>query len=114
MFRLPVPPFDAETAAIKTRLAEDAWNSRDPEKVALAYTSGSQWRNRETFVQGREEIVDFLTRKWAREHEYRLIKEVWAFRENRIAVRLPMSGMTGRSSGSALTAMRTGSSTKTA
>ncbi|GBQ78012.1 hypothetical protein AA14337_0992 [Acetobacter malorum DSM 14337] len=82
----PLPPFDAETAAIKTRLAENAWNSRDPDKVALEYTPGSQWRNRETFVRGREEIVDFLTRKWAREHEYRLIKEVWAFRENRISV----------------------------
>ncbi|AFW02891.1 hypothetical protein BAR24_09590 [Gluconobacter oxydans] len=87
MSRPPLPPFDAETASIKTRLAEDAWNSRDPDKVALAYTPGSQWRNRETFVRGRKEIVDFLTRKWEREHEYRLIKEVWAFRENRIAVR---------------------------
>lgn len=87
MTRSPLPLFDAETAAIKTRLAEDAWNSRDPEKVALAYTPGSQWRNREAFVRGREEIVAFLTRKWAREHEYRLIKEVWTFRENRIAVR---------------------------
>ncbi|WP_029603550.1 nuclear transport factor 2 family protein [Kozakia baliensis] len=87
MSRPPLPPFDTETAAIKTRLAEDAWNSRDPDKVALAYTPESQWRNRETFLQGREEIIAFLMRKWAREQDYRLIKEVWAFRENRIAVR---------------------------
>ncbi|AOX20643.1 nuclear transport factor 2 family protein [Kozakia baliensis] len=87
MSRPPLPPFDAETAAIKTRVAEDAWNSRDPDKVALAYTPESQWRNRETFLQGREEIIAFLMRKWAREQDYRLIKEVWAFRENRIAVR---------------------------
>ncbi|GBR30966.1 hypothetical protein GCM10007870_08280 [Gluconobacter kondonii] len=82
-----LPPFDADIAAIKTRLAENVWNSCDPETVALVYTPDSQWRNRDTFVQGREEIVDFLTRKWAREHEYRLIKEVWVFLENRIAVR---------------------------
>ncbi|GAA4502451.1 nuclear transport factor 2 family protein [Gluconacetobacter tumulicola] len=87
MSRPPFPPFDTETAALKARLAEDAWNSRDPQKVALAYTPDSQWRNRTEFLCGREEIVLFLTRKWAREHEYRLIKEVWAFRENRIAVR---------------------------
>ncbi|GAA4478917.1 nuclear transport factor 2 family protein [Gluconacetobacter asukensis] len=87
MSRPPFPPFDTETATLKARLAEDAWNSRDPQKVALAYTPDSQWRNRTEFLCGREEIVLFLTRKWAREHEYRLIKEVWAFRENRIAVR---------------------------
>ncbi|MBB2166845.1 nuclear transport factor 2 family protein [Gluconacetobacter aggeris] len=87
MSRPPFPPFDTETAALKARLAEDAWNSRDPQKVALAYTPDSQWRNRTEFLCGREEIVLFLTRKWAREQEYRLIKEVWAFRENRIAVR---------------------------
>lgn len=85
--RPPLPPFTAETAAIKTRLAEDAWNSRDPERVALAYTPDCRWRNRAEFINGREEIVAFLTRKWARELEYRLIKEVWTFAGDRIAVR---------------------------
>jgi nuclear transport factor 2 (NTF2) superfamily protein len=85
--RLPVPPFTRETAILKTRLAEDAWNSRDPEKVSLAYTPDSRWRNRSEFVNGRAEIVAFLTRKWAKELDYRLIKELWAFTENRIAVR---------------------------
>ena len=85
--RPPVPPFTAETAAQKTRAAEDAWNSRDPARVSLAYTPDSQWRNRAEFPVGREAIVAFLQRKWARELDYRLIKEVWAFRENRIAVR---------------------------
>lgn len=87
MSRPPLPPFDAETAALKTRLAEDAWNSQDPAKVALAYSLDSQWRNRSDFIRGRAEIITFLTGKWAREQDYRLIKEVWAFRENRIAVR---------------------------
>jgi uncharacterized protein len=87
MSRPPLPPFTAETAAQKARMAEDAWNSRDPARVALAYTADSQWRNRAEFLTGREAIVAFLTRKWAREQDYRLIKEVWAFRENRIAVR---------------------------
>ena len=82
-----LPPFDAATAAEKARLAEDAWNSRDPGRVALAYTEDSQWRNRAEFLTGRPAIVAFLTRKWARELDYRLIKEVWAFRDNRIAVR---------------------------
>jgi nuclear transport factor 2 (NTF2) superfamily protein len=85
--RTPLPPFTPETAALKARLAEDAWNSRDPERVSLAYSPDSRWRNRAEFVTGREEIVAFLTRKWAREREYRLIKEVWGFRENRMAVR---------------------------
>ncbi|MBV1837114.1 nuclear transport factor 2 family protein [Acetobacter estunensis] len=85
--RPPFPPFTRETAIQKVRAAEDAWNSRDPEKVALAYTPDSYWRNRTEFVTGRGEIVAFLTRKWARELEYRLIKELWAFEENRIAVR---------------------------
>ena len=87
MSRPPLPPFTAETAAQKARMAEDAWNSRDPARVALAYTIDSRWRNRAEFVQGREAIEAFLTRKWNREIDYRLIKEVWAFRESRIAVR---------------------------
>lgn len=87
MSRPPLPPFTAETAVEKARLAEDAWNSRDPARVALAYTEDSRWRNRAEFFQGREAIVAFLTRKWTRELDYRLIKEVWAFRDNRIAVR---------------------------
>jgi nuclear transport factor 2 (NTF2) superfamily protein len=85
--RPPLPPFTLETAIQKVRLAEDAWNSRDPEKVALAYTSNSVWRNRSEFVTGRPAIVAFLARKWAKELEYRLIKELWGFRENRMAVR---------------------------
>jgi hypothetical protein len=85
--RPPLPPFDAATAAQKVRMAEDAWNSRDPVRVALAYTEDSRWRNRAEFVEGRDAIRAFLVRKWARELDYRLIKELWAFRENRIAVR---------------------------
>jgi len=85
--RPPLPPFTMETAVEKVRLAEDGWNSRDPEKVALAYTVDSYWRNRTEFVQGREAIVGFLARKWQRELDYRLIKELWGFRENRMAVR---------------------------
>jgi nuclear transport factor 2 (NTF2) superfamily protein len=85
--RPPLPPFTAATAAEKARKAEDAWNSRDPVRVSLAYTEDSRWRNRAEFLQGRPAIVEFLTRKWARELDYRLIKEVWAFHENRIAVR---------------------------
>ena len=85
--RPPLPPFSRETAIQKVRLAEDAWNSRDPEKVSLAYTSDSRWRNRSEFINGRQEIVAFLKRKWARELDYRLIKELWAFEGNRIAVR---------------------------
>ena len=85
--RPPLPPFNAETAAQKVRMAEDAWNGRDPERVSLAYTPDSRWRNRAEFLQGRAEIVSFLQRKWARELDYRLIKELWAFSGNRIAVR---------------------------
>jgi nuclear transport factor 2 (NTF2) superfamily protein len=85
--RPPLPPFTAETAALKVRAAEDAWNLRDPAKVALAYTPDSRWRNRNEFLNGRAEIEAFLTRKWQREHEYRLIKELWAHDGNRIAVR---------------------------
>jgi len=87
MTRPPLPPFDRETATQKVRLAEDAWNTRDPEKVAGAYTVDSRWRNRAEFVTGRDEIVAFLTRKWARELEYRLVKQLWAFGDDRIAVR---------------------------
>lgn len=85
--RPPLPPFTAETAAQKARMAEDAWNSRDPERVSLAYTEDSTWRNRSEFFSGRPAIVAFLTRKWAKEQDYRLIKEVWAFHGNRIAAR---------------------------
>ncbi|SLN26880.1 nuclear transport factor 2 family protein [Oceanibacterium hippocampi] len=85
--RPPLPPFTVRTAVEKVRQGEDGWNGRDPEKVALAYTIDSTWRNRAEFVQGREAIIGFLRRKWARELDYRLIKEMWAFHENRIAVR---------------------------
>ncbi|MET4895792.1 nuclear transport factor 2 family protein [Sphingomonadaceae bacterium jetA1] len=85
--RPPLPPFTAETAAQKVRAAEDAWNSRDPERVALAYTPDCQWRNRAEFITGQAEIVAFLQRKWAREQGYRLIKELWAQEGSRIAVR---------------------------
>ena len=85
--RPPLPPFTRETAAQKVRMAEDAWNGRDPQRVALAYTPDSRWRNRNEFLWGRAEIEAFLTRKWQREHQYRLIKELWAHDANRIAVR---------------------------
>lgn len=85
--RPPLPPFNPETAVQKVRMAEDAWNTRDPERVALAYTEDSRWRNRAEFLEGRAVIVEFLKRKWARELDYRLIKELWGFRENRMAVR---------------------------
>ena len=85
--RPPLPPFTRESAMLKVRLAEDGWNSRDPEAVSMAYTADTKWRNRSTFVDGREEVVRFLTEKWAKEHEYRLVKELWTFAENRIAVR---------------------------
>lgn len=85
--RPPLPPFTRESAALKARLAENAWNSRDPERVAAAYTPDSRWRNRAEFFSGRAAIVAFLQRKWARELDYRLIKELWAFDANRIAVR---------------------------
>jgi nuclear transport factor 2 (NTF2) superfamily protein len=85
--RRPFPPFDAESATQKARMAEDAWNTRDPERVSLAYTVDSIWRNRSEFLTGREAIVQFLTRKWSHELDYRLIKELWAYHDNRIAVR---------------------------
>ena len=85
--RPPLPPFDRDGAIQKARLAEDAWNTRDPERVSLAYTEDSVWRNRAEFLTGREAIVEFLQRKWSRELDYRLIKELWTYGENRIAVR---------------------------
>jgi len=85
--RPPFPPYIMESALLKVRAAEDAWNTCDPHKVSLAYTEDSQWRNRAEFVTGREAVIGFLTRKWARELEYRLIKELWSAHENRIAVR---------------------------
>jgi len=85
--RPPLPPFTRETAALKVRMAEDSWNSRDPEKVSLAYSPDSRWRNRSEFLNGRQEIIAFLARKWNAELDYRLIKELWAFDSHRIAVR---------------------------
>ena len=93
MTRPPVPPFTKETALLKVRAAEDGWNRRDPEKVAEAYTVDSDWRNRSEFLTGRDAVRDFLTRKWAEEREYRLIKELWAFTDNRIAVRYAYEAM---------------------
>ncbi len=87
MTRPPIPPFSREDAVQKVRMAENAWNARDPAKVALAYTERTRWRNRAEFPKGRAEVEAFLTRKWQREHDYRLIKEIWAFAESRIAVR---------------------------
>lgn len=85
--RPPLPPFNIESAVEKVRAAENGWNNKDPQKVSLAYTADSQWRNRSSFVKGRKEIVEFLTEKWKKELNYKLIKELWAFTENRIAVR---------------------------
>ena len=85
--KLPLPPFTAETAARKVRLAEDAWNSRDPNRVVLVYTEDTRWRNRTEFPLGREQVRQFLVRKWEKEREYRLIKELWSYTDNRIAVR---------------------------
>lgn len=85
--RPPLPPFTEESARMKIQAAEDAWNSKDPDRVSLAYTIDTEWRNRSEFIHGREEVKNFLKRKWAREHEYRLKKELWAFQDNRIAVR---------------------------
>ena len=85
--RFPTPPFDMETALQKVQAAEDAWNTRDPERVALAYTIDTEWRNRTEFINGRDEVVAFLKRKWAKELDYKLKKELWGFKENRMAVR---------------------------
>jgi nuclear transport factor 2 (NTF2) superfamily protein len=93
--RPPLPPFTRQTAIEKVRLAEDGWNTRDPEKVALAYSTDSWWRNRNEFLNGRTSIIEFLVRKWARELDYRLIKELWAFDGNRIAVRFAYESRDG-------------------
>lgn len=85
--RFPIPPFNMETALQKVQAAEDAWNTRDPERVALAYTTDTEWRNRTEFINGREEVKAFLKRKWAKELDYKLKKELWGFKENRMAVR---------------------------
>lgn len=85
--KLPLPPFTSETAALKVQLAEDAWNTQDPERVSKAYTVDTEWRNRNLFINGREEVVAFLTEKWRKELSYKLKKELWAFTDNRIAVR---------------------------
>lgn len=93
--RPPLPPFTRETALLKVRAAEDAWNSRDPQRVVLAYTTDSEWRNWDKFVVGRPAIVALLTEKWARERDYRLIKDLWAFTDNRIAVRFQYECLIG-------------------
>jgi nuclear transport factor 2 (NTF2) superfamily protein len=85
--KMPLPPFTFETATQKVQLAEDAWNSQDPNRIALAYTIDTEWRNRSTFINGRDEVIKFLTEKWQKELNYKLKKELWAFTENRIAVR---------------------------
>ena len=85
--RPPLPPFTYETALQKVQLAEDAWNSKDPHRVSLAYTVDTEWRNRDTFINGRQEVVEFLTKKWEKELDYKLKKELWSFTENRISVR---------------------------
>jgi len=108
--RTPLPPFNSETAAQKVRMAEDAWNTRDPARVVLAYTTDSRWRNRVEFLAGSDAIHAFLVRKWSRELDYRLIKELWAFAGNRIAV---LSGTTTAASGFAVTATKIGNSTST-
>jgi len=112
--RPPLPPFTRETAIQKVRAAEDAWNSRDPEKVALAYTPDSRWRNRSEFPTGRGEIVQFLKRKWAKELDYRLIKELWAYDANALLCGSPTNGTMTPEIGSAPTAMRTGNLLTTA
>ena len=112
--RPPVPPFTEETARQKVQAAEDAWNTCDPERVALAYTPDSVWRNRDEFFQGREAIVDFLRRKWAKELDYRLRKELWCFTGDRISVRFEYESRDPRDSGGEATATSTGSSMSSA
>ena len=111
--RPPQLPFTHETATQKVRLAEDGWNSRDPQRVALAYTVDTVWRNRAEFPVGREQITQFLIRKWSRELDYRLIKELWAFADNRIAVRFAYEWHDDAGTGSAHTATKTGSLLRT-
>ena len=110
----PLPPFTQETAAIKVRLAEDGWNGRNPQKVALAYSVDSVWRNRAEFLTGREEIEAFLTRKWATEHEYRLVKELWAMMATASQCASPMNTAMTKAIGFGLTVMRIGSLARTA
>ena len=112
--RPPLPPFTRETAIQKVRLAEDGWNSRDPEKVSLAYSADSRWRNRSEFISGRQEIVAFLGRKWAKELDYRLIKELWALKSIASPCDLPMNGTMIPATGFVLTATKTGNSATTA
>ena len=111
--RPPLPPFDRDAARRKVQAAEDASNTRDPERVALAYTVDSVWRNRDTFLAGREQIVDFLTRKWERELDYALRKELWSFGDDRIAVRFQYESHDRPGSGGGATATSCGSSTAT-
>ncbi len=112
--RPPLPPFTPEMAAAKARAAEDAWNSRDPERVSLAYTADSVWRNRAEFLHGRDAIRAFLTRKWAKELDYRLIKELWPATATASPCASPTNGTTIRPTGSGPTATRTGNSTSAA
>lgn len=109
-----VPPFTDESALAKVQMAEDLWNTRDPERVVLAYTEDSEWRNRAEFLNGREELRAFLRRKWARELGYRLKKTLWGFRQNRMAVTFESSGMTPPVNGTDRMALNCGSSTKRA
>jgi nuclear transport factor 2 (NTF2) superfamily protein len=109
--RPPLPPFTRETAIQKVRAAEDGWNSRDPAKVSLAYSSDSRWRNRAEFIHGREAIVEFLARKWARELNYRLVKGIWTFGEHLIAVRFAYEWRDDSATGIGATATKIGNST---
>lgn len=111
--RHPLPPFSIETALQKVQMAEDAWNSKDPERVSLAYSVDTEWRNRTEFINGREAVKEFLKRKWVRELDYKLKKELWGFRENRMAVRLNMNGIMIPDNGTAAMEMNYGSLMKT-
>jgi uncharacterized protein len=109
-YRPPVPPFTQQTAIEKIRKAEDAWNTCDPARVAMAYTIDSQWRNRSEFIKGRPAIIEFLTRKWQKESEYRLIKELWAFSDDRVAVRFAYEWRDKKGLGTGPTVTRIGCS----